>query len=164
MNQTIINKCAFFQVCPFLGASLPIETIPSVNQFTQTIEEQVPITTGFNQHYAMKSEISREITEEIGSDTRMARVELAACSSIGTVESACDLSRSDLQTLDDAFSRLTESHGIMVHKITELTESGTVIRHVETPTPEVQGHPTCPYMEAQKGHVKFLKKGFVSPN
>ena len=90
----------------------------------------------------MESEISRDITEEIGSDTRVVQFPHAIHNSMSIAGSACALSRSDLQTLDDAFSRVTQGRGMMVHKFAEQTESGTETRHVLIP--EVQGHTTCP--------------------
>ena len=135
------------------GAFLPVETTTGVNQFTQANDDKITIShshifqamvktmIGADGDRTTKNHLSEEFVGEIDPDTRMARV-VRDADSQGPLESECALSDSDLQTLDEAFSRLTEGHGMMVHKIGDPIDSRAVVRPAETAD---AGQSTCPY-------------------
>ena len=59
------------------------------------------------------------------------------------LESHCQLGESDLQKLDDAFSRLTHGRGMMVHKTSDEIKFGAAVNPMDSS--DAIGKPTCPY-------------------
>ena len=142
-----------FQMHVNHSAALPVETTTAEDQFTEVTDDKISIThsrifkamvktlIGTDEDRTTEKHTSGEFAGEFDSDTHVKRV-VRAANSQGPMESECALTDSQLETLNDAFSRLTEGHGMMVHKTGNPIEFGAVVRPAETPD---AGQSTCPY-------------------
>ena len=85
-----------------------------------------------------ESEASGYLTVDF--DTPMGR---AVDNSTNPLVSQCQLTHSDLQKLNDAFSRLSEGRGMTAHKTSDVIGSRTVVDPAENS--DAIGQSTCPY-------------------
>ena len=142
-----------FQILVAHNAALPVETTTAGIKLTQANDNNISITKsrifqamvetmiGADENHTSENHQSEEIFGEVDPDTRVVRL-VRDADSHGRMESECALRNSDLETLNHAFSRLAEGHGMMVHKTSDPIQSGAVVRPAETADAQQS---TCPY-------------------